>query len=390
MCFASVAPGRCRGVAPSRPVCREVTLLVPFTRGPYRSRTATGGARDGARGNTVERLKVVVTDYLSEANVERSVLGPIADVVLLQAANEKEVVERAADADALLVFHNMKLTAASFSRLTRCRTAVRVGVGFDNVDLEAAGRLGIVICNVPDYGTEEVADHAILMLLAIARRLVPCHNGIVAGGWEPRWAFGTPRLRGRTLGLIGCGRIGTATALRARAFGLHVVIYDPYQPAGYEKGLGVERCHHLEQMLPHCDFVSLHCPLTSETRHILNAEALALLPPGAYVINTARGPCIDLDALVTALDSGHVTSAALDVVGHEPLDDERIRTHPRILLTPHTAYYSVEGAEEMRTKAAMEVRRALIGEPVLSPVNLAYLTNPRCMIHARKSSTSRP
>ena len=331
-----------------------------------------------------ERFRVAVTDYLSEATVERSVLGPIADVAVLQARNEAEVVEKAADADALLVFHNMKLTDAAFSRLARCRAVVRVGVGVDNVDLEAAGRRGIVVCNVPDYGTEEVADHALLMLLAVARRLVPCHNGIVAGGWEPRWVFGAPRLRGRGLGIIGCGRIGTATALRARAFGLRVAFYDPYQPPGYEKGLGVERRHRLEELLPRCDFVSLHCPLTPQTRHILNAETLALLPAGAYVINTARGPCIDSDALLAALDSGHVAYAALDVVGHEPLDDDRVRRHPRVLLTPHTAYYSVEGAEEMRTKAAMEVRRALIGEPVLSPVNLACLEAPRCAVRRQE------
>src|SRR5262245_23499524 len=249
----------------------------------------------------------------------------------------------------------MRLTGASLARMPRCRAVVRCGVGVDNLDLEAAGRLGVVACNVPDYGTEEVADHALLMLLAVARRLVPCHNGVAAGGWEGRWAFGAPRLRGRTLGLIGCGRIGSATALRARAFGLRVLIYDPYQPPGYEKGLGVERCHHLEELLPRSDFVSLHCPLTPETRHILNEGRLAMLPPGAYVINTARGPCIDLDALLDALDCGHVAYAALDVVAREPLDDERIRRHPRILLTPHTAYYSVEGALEMRTKAAMEV-----------------------------------
>ncbi len=337
----------------------------------------------------MERFKVAVTDYLGEATVERSVLGPIADVVLLQAAVETEVAAKAADADALLVFHNMKLTDAALGRLPRCRLLVRVGVGVDNVDLEAAGRLGIVVCNVPDYGTEEVADHALLMLLAIARRLVHCHNGIVAGGWEPRWAFGTPRLRGRTLGIIGCGRIGSATALRAKAFGLNVVVYDPYQPPGYEKGLGVERCHHLDELLPRSDFVSLHCPLTDETRHLLDAETLGLLPQGAYVINTARGPCIDLDALVRALDSGHVAYAALDVVAREPLDDERLRTHPRILLTPHTAYYSVEGAVEMRTKAAMEVRRALIGEPVLSPVNLHCLASPRCVVPTGKPRTAR-
>jgi phosphoglycerate dehydrogenase-like enzyme len=274
----------------------------------------------------------------------------------------------------------MQLTDASLAKLPRCKVVVRCGVGYDRIDIEAAGRHGIVVCNVPDYGTEEVADHAIMMLLAVARRLVPCHNGIAAGAWEARWYFGTPRLRGRTLGIIGCGRIGSAVALRAKPFGLRVLIYDPYQPPGHEKALGVERCWHLDELLKQSDFVTLHCPHTSETRNILNAETLAQLPQGAYVINTARGPCIDIDALLTALDSGHVSHAALDVLPREPLDDERVRNHPRILLTPHAAYYSVESAEEMRTKGAMEVRRALLGEPVLNPVNRHCLTNPRCLV----------
>jgi D-3-phosphoglycerate dehydrogenase len=327
-----------------------------------------------------DRFRVVVTDYLTEANVERAVLGGIAEVVLLQETHESKVISRASDADALIAFHDMELTEASLSKLPHCRVVVRCGVGYDRIDIVAAGKHGIPVCNVPDYGTEEVADHAILMLLAIARRLIPCHNSIAAGRWEPRLVYGSPRLRGRTLGIIGCGRIGSATALRAKAFGLRVVIYDPYQPPGHEKALGVERCLLLEQLLRQSDFVSLHCPATSETRNILNRDTLAHLPQGAYVINTARGPCIDLDALVEALDSCRITAAALDVFPREPPDDDRIRKHPRILLTPHAAYYSVEGAEEMRTKAAMEVRRALIGEPLMNPVNRHCLTSPRSVL----------
>jgi phosphoglycerate dehydrogenase-like enzyme len=330
-----------------------------------------------------ERFRVVIADYLAEASFERAVLGTLAELILLQETRESQLVARTPDADAIIAFHDIELTEASLSKLPRCKTVVRCGVGYDRVDIEAAGRHGIVVCNVPDYGTEEVADHALLMLLAIARRLVPCHNAIVAGGWEGRLAFGTPRLRDRTLGIIGCGRIGSAMAMRAKALGLRVIFYDPYQPAGYEKALGVERTYQLDQLLRQSHFVSLHCPATSETRNILNRETLAQLPQGAYVVNTARGPCIDIDALLAALDSGHLTSAALDVLPREPLDDDRVRKHPRILLTPHTAYYSVEGAEEMRTKAAMEIRRALIGEPVLNPVNLHCLSNPRCLIRRR-------
>jgi phosphoglycerate dehydrogenase-like enzyme len=326
------------------------------------------------------RPLVVITDHLAEAGVERAVLDPVAEVRLLQTDDEEVVARAGADADVLLVFHNIRLGERALGALARCRAVVRCGVGFDNVDLEVAGRLGIVVCNVPDYGTEEVADHALLMLLATARRLVPAVQGVRAGGWDVRDAFGAPRLRGRTLGLVGCGRIGTALALRARALGLRVVFHDPYLPDGAEKALGVERVHSLDELLPRAEFLSLHCPLTAETHRLLNATTLARLPAGAYVINTARGGCIDLDALRAALDSGRVAYAALDVVEREPLADERLRHHPRVLLTPHVAFYSVEGFSEMRTKGAWEARRALVGEPVRNPVNLRCLSRPRAVL----------
>lgn len=321
-----------------------------------------------------------MADYLTEAEPELEVLGDVADVVLLQAKSEDELVARAGEFDALLVYHSTKIGARAIANMSRCRGIVRCGVGYDNVDLEAAGKNGIVVCNVPDYGTEEVADHALMLLLASARRLVPCHQAIRTGDWPRGLYLGTPRLRGRTLGIIGCGRIGSAMALRAKAIGMRVVFYDPYKPDGHEKSLGVERCHRLEELLPQAEFVSLHTPLTSETRHILNARTLGLLPRGAYVVNTARGPCIDLNALYHALESGQVSHAGLDVVEREPLDDDRIRQHPRVVLTPHSAYYSVEGFLEMRTKGAQEGRRLVLGEPVRNPVNLQLLVNARARI----------
>jgi C-terminal binding protein len=327
-----------------------------------------------------KRPLVVVTDHLAEAGVERAVLDPVADLLLLQTLDEADVAARAATADVLLVFHDIKLTERSIAALAKCRGIVRCGVGFDNVDLKAAGGRGIVVCNVPDYGTEEVADHALMLLLALARRLLPAEQSVRAGRWDATTVFGTPRLRGRTLGLIGCGRIGTAMALRAKALGMRVVFYDPYKPDGLEKALGVERCWRLDDLLTQSQFLSLHCPLTAETRHILNAETLTRLPTGAYVVNTARGPCIDAPALLDAVDSGQVAYAGLDVVEREPLDDERLRRHPRVLLTPHAAFYSVEAFAEMRTKGAEEGLRLLRGEPVRNPVNLQCLVNPRCVL----------
>jgi D-3-phosphoglycerate dehydrogenase len=322
------------------------------------------------------RYQVVVTDSLAELGSERTILDDVADITMLQTNDEADVARRGAHADVLLVYHTIKLTERSIAALTKCRGIVRCGVGYDNVDIRAAGRHGIAVCNVPDYGTEEVADQALLMLLALARRFLAAEKSVRAGNWDCQVAFGTPRLRGRTLGIVGCGRIGTAMALRAKAIGMRVVIYDPYRPDGVEKSLGVERCHRLEDLLPQAEFISLHCPLTEETRHLLNARALALLPRGAYVINTARGPCVDGAALVTALDAGQVAYAALDVVEEEPLRDERLRRHERIVLTPHTAFYSVEAFQEMRSKGAAEARRILLGETPRNAVNREWLTPP--------------
>lgn len=329
------------------------------------------------------RPLVVVTDHLAEAGVEGPLLNDVADVRLLMSDDENAVARHGADADVLLVYHNIKLSEVCLSALPRVRAVIRCGVGFDNVDLLASGKRGIVVCNVPDYGTEEVADHAILLLLALARRLLPADRAIREGNWDITTVFGTPRLRGRTLGIVGCGRIGTATALRAKAFGMRVVFHDPYLPDGVEKALGVERAFTLEELLPQAEFLSLHCPLTTQTRHVLNDRTLSLLPRGAYVINTARGPCVDLGALCRALESGQVGWAGLDVFESEPLADERIRTHPRVILTPHSAFYSVEGFTEMRSKGAREARRVILGEPVRNPVNLHCLVSPRTPVPAK-------
>jgi C-terminal binding protein len=326
------------------------------------------------------RPLVVLTDAVAEPGAETKVLDGAAELTLLQTDDESVVAERGAGADVLLVFHTIKISERTIARLARCKGIVRCGVGYDNVDIRAAGARGIVVCNVPDYGAEEVADHALMLLLAAARRLLPADRALRDGTWDTTLVFGAPRLRGKTLGVIGCGRIGTAMALRAKALGMRVVAYDPYRPDGLDKALGIERAWSLEELLPQAQFLSLHCPLTRETHHVLNERALSLLPDGAYVVNTARGPCVDLPALLKALDGGKVTAAGLDVFEREPLDDERLRRHPRVVLTPHAAFYSAEGWVEMRTKGAQEGRRLLLGEPVRNPVNLHCLVNPRAAI----------
>jgi len=316
-------------------------------------------------------FKVVVTDFLDEAQVEAPILGDLARIELARATDEASLRHYLPEADALITYHEIALLGEStFANAPRCKCVVRAGVGYNNVDRVAAARHGVLVCNVPDYGTEEVADHAIMFLLALARQLVSSHEAIRAGGWDYRTALGTPRLRGKTLGLVGCGRIGTATALRAKAFGLDVVFFDPFAPQGFDKALGIRRVFRLEELMEQSHFVSIHCYLDASTHHLIDARALERLRPGGLLINTARGPIVDQVALVEALDSGRLAGAGIDVVEREPLDDERLRHHPRVLLTPHSAFYSVEGFHELRTKAAEEVRRVLLGETPRNPVYL--------------------
>lgn len=325
-----------------------------------------------------DRPRVVITDFLREADLEAAVLADLADVVTAGARAEDDLAGHLAEADALIVYHEIPmLTDFSFARAPRCRGLVRGGVGYNNVDLAAAGRRGIVACNVPDYGTEDVADHAMALLLAVARLIVPSDASIRSGAWDTAVAAPAPRLRGKTLGLVGCGRIGTAMALRGKAFGLDVAFFDPFAAPGYEKALGVRRAATLAELLEQALFLSVHCYLDPSTFHLIDSEALARLPDGAVVINTARGPIVDQEALLEALDSGRLLGAGLDVLEREPLDDHRLRLHPRVVLTPHSAFHTVEGSQELRRKTAEEVRRLLLGQPPRCPVNRAFLVDPR-------------
>ncbi len=317
-----------------------------------------------------KRFNVLIADFLDETSIESAVLGDLAQLVMAHATEESQLERFLPQADAIMLFHDLSiLSELSFSRAPRCRGVVRAGVGFNNVDVESASRHGVVVCNVPDYGTEEVADHAIMFLLALVRRLVISHQAIRDGNWDYRTALGAPRLRGKTFGVVGCGRIGTAAALRAKAFGLDVVFYDPYLRQGMDKALGIRRVYALDDLLEQSHFVSLHCYLDANSKHLVNATTIARMKPGAILINTARGPIIEETALLDALDSGHLAAAGLDVIEREPLDYDRLRNHPKVLLTPHTAFYSVEGYNELRTKTAEETRRILLGEAPRNPVN---------------------
>jgi C-terminal binding protein len=329
------------------------------------------------------RGTVVIADFLEETRYEVPVLGPDVRVILAGGHVEDDLAPVLAEADAMILFHDIPtMTDATFARAPRLKAVVRAGVGYNNVDLAAAGRRGIAVCNVPDYGTEEVADHAMAMLLALVRHLPESDASMRRGEWDYQVATNAVRLRGKTLGIVGCGRIGTAMALRSKAFGLDVAFYDPHVPPGLDKALGIRRSMTLEALLAESHFVSLHCDLRPSSHSLIDARALASLRPGSILINTARGPVVDQSALVEALDSGRLYAAGLDVFAREPLDDDRLRGHPRVLLTPHSAFYSKEGFIELRTKTAEEVARVLDGEPPMNLVNGSAIAGPRLVLSA--------
>ena len=328
------------------------------------------------------RALVVVTDFIRPPlHHEERILGDIADVVALDAFSEEALRGRVEQADAIMMYHFLSIGPATIDRLERCRIIVRCGVGYDNVDRAAARRRGITVANVPDYGTEEVADSAIAMLLSMMRGVAFMNTRLQGrrGEWIYEQVRPLERLRGLALGIVGLGRIGTATALRARALGMRVLFHDPYAVDGLDKALGVERCETLEEMLPRVRALSLHCPRTPETQHLVDARTLALLPSGSFLVNTARGGCVDAAAVLAAIESGQLRGAALDVLETEPPpDDDPLvaawRTpgtlaHDRVILNPHAAFYSEQGLDDMRIKGSTNIRRVLEGRPPRNVVN---------------------
>lgn len=326
--------------------------------------------------------RVVVTDLIPEPlECERRVLHGHAEVVALDIRRQSELNGQLDDADAIMIYHYLRLDGEHIERLRNCKVIVRPGVGYDNIDVAAARRRGIPVCNVPDYGTEEVADSALAMAVSLARGTHFLNSRLRRGigAWNADQAVPIQRLRGRVFGIIGCGRIGAAAALRAKAFGFDVVIYDPPLRDGVEKSLGVRRVDALEVLLRQSHVVSLHCPLTAETRGMIGAAELALLPRGGILVNTARGGVVDTAAVVAALADGQLAGAGIDVLEQEPPPEDspvlrawRDPEHPahdRLLLNPHSAYYCEQGSEEFRTKGAQEVLRALQGRPLRNQVN---------------------
>ncbi len=315
--------------------------------------------------------KLVVTDHMFSGleHERRAAQRAGAEFSAHQARTEDEAVEVAQGAAVALVYF-APVTRRVLESLAPGATVIRYGVGYDNIDVDAAGELGVRVANVPDYGTTTVADHAAALLLALLRRVPHYDRAMRESGWVAPADVGDVRtLQDATIGIIGAGRIGLALADRLRPFGPALLAFDPYANDDTLREHGVERVA-LEDLLPAVDGLTLHAPATPETRHLVDADALAKLKPGAVIVNTARGSLIDEGALHDALERGTLAGAALDVFEEEPLrEDSPLRSHPDVLLTPHVAYYSERSVDDLQRLAAEEAARALAGEPLRCQVN---------------------
>lgn len=323
-------------------------------------------------------------------DLEREVTGP--DVVMLNPRKDRfEAIDVGAweGCDGIVVAR-IPITAAVIAYLKRTRIVVRNGVGYDIVDLEACGEAGIAVCNVPDYGTTEVADTAIAMMLAFARGISACDAALRADlkdGWTHAHNVTARRLRGACFGVIGFGRIGTAAALRARAFGMQVAFYDPSLPNGSELAFGFTRAHTLGELLGLADVVTIHAPLNDATRSMVDAAAIAAMKPGAYLINTARGPICDTAALLEGLKSGKLAAVGLDVLPDEPatLNDPLVAAwranepwiRGRMLLNPHAGFYSPDAFVDLRRKAIETAYYYLRDGKLANCVNAEFLKQRR-------------
>lgn len=327
------------------------------------------------------------------------ILKDVATVAFCDANSTSEIHEKVLnEAVGALMWHTITLNKEDLEKFKALRVIVRIGSGIDNIDIKAAGDLGIAVCNVPGYGVEEVADTTMCLILNLYRRTYWLANMVREGkrlqGPEQvrEAAAGCARIRGDTLGIVGLGRVGTAVALRAKAFGFSVVFFDPYLVDGVEKSLGLSRVYSLQDLLFQSDCVSLHCSLNEHNRHLINAETVKQMRPGAFLVNTARGGLIDEVALAAALKDGRIRAAALDVQEHEPFSPQvgPLKDATNLIVTPHAGWFSDASSAELREMAASEIRRALVNIPENIPdalrncVNKEYLGSTR-FHHAQPS-----
>lgn len=332
-------------------------------------------------------MHILITDrnFQGEPLLERETAGKGAEIEIFDAPDQ--VTDAAwARADAVVTYRGTRVVTANMAKLQRCRIIVRGGVGYDGLDLSGLGARGIAVCTVPDYGTTEVADHAIALLLTLRRGIASYHDGLRADP-QVNWRYRLPpvvdRMRGATFGVVGLGRIGTAAARRAQAFDMKVQFFDPHVPDGTDLATGWRRVKTLAELFETSNAVSVHTPLNDETRGLIDADCFARMPENAILVNTSRGAVVDVDALYDALKARRPAAAALDVLPVEPAD----KAHPlvqayaareawlegRLILTPHAAFYTEPGLLDMRSKAVGTIASYLRDGVLRNCVNGAYL-----------------
>ena len=325
--------------------------------------------------------KVVCPLFLDkDPDFEEEIFRGVATFHPYRCANQDEVARVVMDADAIIT-GPFEVREKAIAGMTRCKIIQALGVGYDRIDLRAAGERGIFVCNVPDYCVNEVADHTIGLLLIANRRMLSLIDAAKKGMWFTKLPdeISTPvfGLAGRTLGIVGLGRIGTAVAIRAKAFGMRVLFYDPYLKLGIERSLSLDRSETLESLLENSDVVTIHTPLTDETHHMIQDDELKRMKKHALIINTARGAIVDKKALLKALREKWIAGAALDVIEDEPPDQtEPLLSLDNVVITPHRAYYSEESNVDCRRKAVINVLRVLQGKTPLHIVNEQFLRRP--------------
>jgi len=317
--------------------------------------------------------KVLIADSISQRGIDELSREGALDITIKPGLEETELITIVPEFSALVVRSQTKVSADVLKAGGKLRVVGRAGVGVDNVDVEAATRRGIVVLNAPGGNTISTAEHAFSLLLCVARKIPQADAAVRGGKWDRKNLEGV-ELYNKTLGVIGMGRIGSDLSRRAIAFGMRVIAYDPYLSATRARSLQVELVEELDDLLATSDFISLHTPLTSETRHILDAARLRKTKRGVRIINCARGGLIDETALANALQDRHVAAAALDVFEKEPLpNDSELRSAPNLILTPHLGASTAEAQESVGIEIAQSIRAALLEGTIRNAVNMPNL-----------------
>jgi D-3-phosphoglycerate dehydrogenase / 2-oxoglutarate reductase len=315
--------------------------------------------------STIPKVVITDCDHLNIEPESRVFAEAGFELRLAECKTAGDVIAEARDADAIINQY-APIDETVLENLERCRIVVRYGVGVDTIDVEAASRRGVWVANVPDYGTEEVSDHAFALIMSLLRGVGRLDRAVRSGEWDVKKVRPLHRVRGLTLGIVGCGKIGRALARKVESLGIRVLGFDAFP---VPEGTGVEQVE-LDELLAASDVVSLHAPLTNGTHHLIGTETLRKMKSGAYLINTARGGLVDSTALLKALDAGEIAGAALDVLETEPPEaGDALVVHERVIVTPHAGWYSEESYETLKSEAAREVVRVLTGERPRSPVN---------------------